>query len=309
MEVYDTIIIGGGPAGYAAALYAARFKLKTLILTEEKGGRLKLTHIIENYPGVGAVSGPELMDKMESQATQFGCEIKEEKVKGVKKQESQFSITTDKQEYFSKTVIIATGIERRKLNIPGEKEFQNKGVSFCATCDGALFRDRDVAVVGGGDSAAKEALMLTEYAKKVYIIYRGAEIKAEPIIMDSILEKVKQGKIELVLNSNVIEIQGNKMMSHVVLDNPYKNSSELKIDGIFIEIGGIPGSLIAKELGVALDKKEQIIIDSNSKTNIPGIFAAGDVTNSTWKQGIVAASQGSFAAFSAYEFLKTKNTK
>ena len=309
MEVYDTIIIGGGPAGYAAALYASRFKLKSLILTEEKGGKLKLTHLIENYPGVQSVSGQELMDVMEKQATQFGCEIKEEKVKGVKKQENKFLITTDKQEYEAKSVIIATGIERRKLDIPGEDEFQNKGVSFCATCDGALFREKVVAVVGGGDSACKEAVMLTEYAKKVYLIYRGEKIRPEPIIMDLIDEKVRQGKMGIITKTNVLEIKGEKMMTHVVLDNPHNGSKELKLDGIFIEIGGIPGSLIAKELGVALDKKEQIIVDADSKTNVPGVFAAGDVTNSSWKQGIVAASQGAFAAFSTFEYLKTKNSK
>ncbi len=304
--MYDIIIIGGGVAGYSAALYAARFKLKSLVLTEEKGGRLKLTHIIENYPGVDAVSGTELMDAMEKQALKFGSEIKEEKVKGVIKENDIFRIITDKGEYESKTIVIATGVERRKLNIPGEKEFQNKGVSFCATCDGALFRDKIVAVVGGSDSAAKEALLLTQYAKKVYIIYRGERIHPEPITMEQINKKVDEGKIEIINNTNVLEIKGDVMMTHVILDKEYKGCKELKLDGIFIEIGGTPGSKLAQDLGVELDEKGYIKIDMESKTNVPGVFAAGDVTSTRWKQGIIAAAQGSYAAFSAFDYIKSK---
>lgn len=301
--VYDMVVIGGGIGGYSAALYASRFKLKTLVLTQEKGGRLQLTHLIENYPGTGPISGFDLMQAAEKQATQFGGEIKVEKVKGVTKEGKLFVTHTEANNYKSKTVIIATGIERRTLNIPGEKEFQNKGVSFCATCDGALFRGKTVAVIGGADSAIKEALLLTDYAKKVYVVYRGEKIRPEPITMEQIEKKVKEGKVEIVTNTNLTEITGNKLVNGIVLDRPYKGSNKIAVEGVFIEVGGTPGSSIAQGLGVELDKKGSIIVDTESKTNVPGFFAAGDVTNSKWKQGIIAASQGSFAAFSAYSYI------
>lgn len=305
-EQYDMVIIGGGVAGYSAALYAGRFNMKTLVLTEDKGGRLQYTHLIENYPGVGPISGPDIMSNMEKQATAFGGEIKTEKVKGVKQEKDGFKVITENAEYHGKTILIATGVERRTLNVPGEKEFQNKGVSFCATCDGALFRDKVVAVVGGADAAAKEALLLAEYAKKVYIIYRKEEIRPEPINKKRVDEQVKQGKMEIISSTNVLEIKGNKVMTHVILDKEHSGSKELKLDGIFIEVGGTPGSKLAQELGVEIDKNGYIITDKESKTNISGVFAAGDVTSNIWKQGIIAAADGSFAAFSAFEYLKTK---
>jgi thioredoxin reductase (NADPH) len=305
-EIYDIVIIGGGVAGYSAALYGARFNLKTLVLTEEKGGRLQYTHLIENYPGAGTKSGPEIMATFEQQATAYGGEIRIEKVKGVIKEKDMFKVVTEEKEYIAKTVIIATGVERRKLNVPGEKEFQNKGVSFCATCDGALFHSKTVAIAGGSDSAAKEALLLTEYAKKVYIIYRGDKIRPEPINGKRVDEKVKNGKIEIINNANILEIKGNKMMTHIILDREHKGSKELKLDGVFIEIGGSPGSALAQELGVKLDERGYIITDKESRTNVPGVFAAGDVTSNPWKQGIIAASEGSFAAFSAFEYIKSK---
>ena len=307
--MYDIIIIGGGVAGYSAALYAGRFNMKALVLAEDKGGRLQYTHLIENYPGACSVSGPEIMGRMEKQATSFGGEIKNEKVKRAEREGENFKVITDTEEYSGKTILIATGVERRNLNVPGEKEFQNKGVSFCATCDGALFRGKTVAVVGGADAAAKEALLLTEYAEKVYIVYRGEEIRPEPINKERIEEQVKEGKIEIITNANIVEIKGRKVVTHAVLDREYKGSTELKLDGIFVEIGGTPGSLIAKELGVETDKKGFIITDKESRTNVPGVYAAGDVTSNAWKQGIIAAAEGSFAAFSAFEYLKNKKSE
>jgi len=308
-RMYDMVIIGGGIAGYSASLYASRFGLKTIVLAEDKGGMLQYTHIVENYPGAGSKPGQEIMDIMEKQATAFGGEIKTERAKGIIKQKGSFKVVTDKGNYSGKTVLIATGIERRKLGIPGEKEFQNKGVSFCATCDGALFKGKIVAVVGGGDSAAKEALLLTEYAKKVYVIYRGKDIHPEPINKERLDEKVKQGKAEIINNSNVTEIKGDKVMTHVVLDKAHNGSKELKLDGLFIEIGGTPGSKLAQDAGVKIDEKGYIIVDRESKTNVPGVFAAGDVTNGKWKQGIIAASEGSYAAFSSYNYIKSKESK
>lgn len=301
--MYDLIVVGGGPAGYSAALYAVRFKMKTLVLTEDKGGIIKWTNLIENYPGGGFVSGKELAEKMEEQAVKFGTEIKEEKVQGIEKKGSNFKVISGKGEYDSKSLILATGVKKRKLNIPGEEEFQNKGVSFCALCDGVLFKDKEIAVVGGGDSAAKEAILLTKYAKKVYIIYRGNRIHPEPIRHERVMEKVKEGKIEVINNTNITEIKGNKFVEHVILDKEYKGNKKLEVQGVFVEIGGTPGNDLARGLGVELTDKGFIKIDELCRTNVPGVFAAGDVTSFPLKQAITAAAYGTVAAYSAHNYL------
>ncbi len=304
--MYDLIIIGGGPAGYSAALYAVRYKMKTLVLTEEKGGIIKWTNQIENYPGAGFVSGQELVETIEKQAVEFGAEIKEEKVQGLKKEGENFKVISGNNDYITKSIILATGVKKRKLNIPGEDEFQNKGVSFCATCDGVLFKDKTIAVVGGGDSAAKEACLLTKHAKKVYIVYRGEKIHPEPIRYERVMDKVKEGKIELIYNTNITEIKGDKFVTHVLLDKEHKGSKKLDVQGVFVEIGGTPGNDLARSLDVELTKKGFIKIDEVCKTNVPGIFAAGDVTSFPLKQAITAASQGTVAAYSSHNYLSCK---
>ena len=317
MEKFDVIIIGGGSAGLPAAIYAARFNLKTLVIVKERGGLLTSTHLVENWPGEIAISGLDLMEKIEKHARSYELvSIKEEEVLSVafslqrkiydkKKAESSreketkngFIVKTAKNQYEGKAVIFATGTLRRKLNVPGEKEFMNKGVSYCATCDAMLFRNKIVAMIGGGDSAVKEALLLAEHCSKVYLIYRS-NLRAEPINLNRLEKKVKEGKIELI-KGNVLEIKGERTVTSLVLED----KKEIKLSGVFIEIGGTPQTELTKKLGVKLNEKGEIIINENSETNVLGVYAAGDVGNHEFKQAITGASEGVIAAFSAYNYI------
>ena len=307
---YDYIILGAGGAGLASAMYAARLGLKTLVLGASHGSELPVggvittTNIVENYPGFIKLTGTELAKKIEDHARSYELvTIKEERVAKVEKHENCFKITTNKSVYSSKTILFATGTKWRKLDVPGAKEFENKGLAFCALCDGVLFKNKVVGVVGGSDSAVKDALLLSEYTKKVYIIYRGEQIRPEPINM----ERVKANKkIEIINNTNVTEIKGSKFLEKVILDKPYKESKELKLDGLFIAIGHIVLSDLAKTLGVKTNEKGEIITDKTALTNVPGIFAAGDVADTPFKQLITGVAEGCIGAHSAYEYI-TKN--
>lgn len=301
-EIWDFIIIGGGPGGLGAAIYAARFKMKTLVLAKQLGGTVAFTHIIENYPGLGSVTGMEFVDKFVRHAQMYKIPIKEEDVIDVSKKDGMFSVKTHKGNYLGKSLLFATGTEHRKLGVPGEVEFASKGVSYCAVCDGPLFKDKVVGVVGGSDSAAKEALFLARYAKKVYIIYRREKIRAEPV---TTMLVEKEPKIEILADAIVTEIKGeNFVTSATIEDVNTKKKRELALEGLFIEIGGVPGSMLAKKLGVAIDEKSEIIIGRSAQTNVPGIFAAGDVTNGEYKQAITATAEGVAAAYSAYKYVK-----
>jgi thioredoxin reductase (NADPH) len=311
---YDFIILGAGGSGLAAGMYGARLGLKTLILGHSHGSELPVggvittTNVVENYPGFIRLSGPELAQKLEEHVRSYeSVEIKEEKAEKVEKTKTGFLIKAGKVEYSAKTILFATGTKWRKLEVPGAKEFENKGVNFCALCDGPLFRNKAVAVVGGSDSAAKDALLLSEHASKVYIIYRGEKIRPEPIN----LQRVKANKkIEIINNTNVIEVKGDQFVQKVILDKPYKGKNELELQGLFIAIGHIIISDLAKELGVELNKKGEIVIDhKDSSTNIPGVFAAGDVSDKPFKQLITGVAEGCTAAHSAYEFINNGEIK
>jgi len=312
-KAYDFIVLGAGGTGLAAAMYAARLGLKTLVLGYSHGsefpigGIITTTNIVENYPGFIRLSGEELAKKIEEHAKSYDLvEIKEEKASAVKKQGNYFSVKTETNDYFGKTVLFATGTKWKKLDIKGSKEFENKGVNYCALCDGPLFRNKTVAVIGGSDSAAKDALVLSEHASKVYIIYRGNEIHPEIVNMGRIKANKK---IEIINNTNLTEIRGDKSLKSVILDKPYKSSNELKLDGIFVAIGHIALSDLAKPLGVKINKSGEIIIDhKTSETNIAGIFAAGDVADKPFKQLITGVAEGCTAAYSAYEYI-TKHPK
>lgn len=300
---YDTIIIGGGIAALGAAVYCGRFQLKTAVIAEKLGGTIMLTDDVSNYPGFDKITGMDLFEKVKKHAKEYDIDIIEKRVEKVKKGSGCFKISTNEKTYETKTIIIATGTQWRKLNVPGEKEFTNRGVHFCALCDGALYKDKILGVVGGSDSAAKEALLLTKYGKKVYIIYRKEKIRAEPIN----LKKVEADKkIEIINNTNVKEIKGDKFVKKVILDKPYKGSKEFKLDALFIEIGHIPISELAKQIGAKTNEKNEIIVDRDSKTNIKGVFACGDVVNSKFKQAITGVAEGVIAAYNVYQYINNE---
>jgi thioredoxin reductase (NADPH) len=302
---YELIIIGAGPAGLTASIYASRFKIKHLIIGKLIGGLASQAHFVENYPGYLKISGQDLMKNFIEQVKYYKPEIEEDEVIEILKRKEGFELKTLKgKNFFSKALIIATGSERRKLNIKGELEFWGKGVTYCATCDAPLYKEKIVAVIGGGNAALTAALLLADYAKKVYLIHRGKNYSAELIWQERVL---KNEKIERIYQTNVIEIKGEKVVREIILDKPYKNSKIISVDGVFIEIGSIPLSILGKKIGLKLDKDGFIIVDKNCQTNVKGVFAAGDVTNYTnLKQILTASSQGAIAAFSVYQFLNKK---
>ncbi|MEK6924746.1 MAG: FAD-dependent oxidoreductase [Nanoarchaeota archaeon] len=310
---YDFIIVGAGGAGMSAAMYGARLGLKTLCLGASHGTELPLggvittTNVVENYPGFIRLTGTEIADKIREHAQSYPeVTLKEEKVESVKKEGNIFNVKTSENNYKGKTILFATGTKWKKLDVPGAKEFENRGLAFCALCDAVLFKNKVVCVVGGSDSAAKDAMVLAEHAKKVYIIYRGEKIRPEPINYERIM---KNKKIEIINNTNIIEIKGDKVVEKVILDKPYKGSKELELQGVFVAIGHIILSDLAKTLGVKTNQKGEIEINhKTSETNVEGVFAAGDVADKPFKQLITGVAEGCTAAFSAYEYI-SKNLK
>lgn len=298
---YDTIIIGAGISALGAAIYCGRFQLKTLVIGEKLGGTIILTDDISNYPGFNKITGMDLFNKIKEHADNYNIEIQEKKVEKVEKCGDGFKVYTKERTYKTKTIIFATGTEWRKLKVPGEEEFTNKGVHYCGLCDGALYKNKIIGVVGGSDSAAKEALLLAEYGKKVYIIYRKEKIRAEPIN----LKRVGQNKkIEIINNINIKEIKGDKFLTTIILDKPYKNSKEFKLDALFIEIGHIPISNLAKQIGVKTNQKGEIITNKEtSATNIKGIYACGDVADNKFKQAITGVAEGVIASYNVYQYI------
>ncbi len=310
MKMYDIVIIGAGVTGLASAMYAARLNLNTLVLGMNSsnelpiGGVITLTEVVENYPGFIRLSGHELAQNMLKHALDYKdkVEIKEDLAVDVKKKAGCFNVHTKSgSKHKAKAIIFATGTKWRKLPMKGALEFESRGVHYCALCDGAIFKDRVVAIVGGSDSAVKEALLLAEHAKKVYIIYRGKEIRSEPINGDRIK---KNSKITMITNTNIVEIKGDKFVNKIILDKEYNGSKELELDGVFGAIGSDPLSDLAKKLGVKTNEKNEIVIDHlNGKTNISGIFAAGDVVDTEFKQAITGVAEGVTAAYSAYRYV------
>jgi len=312
MEKYDFAIIGGGGTGLAAAMYGARLGMKSIVFGTMYGSELPIggvittTDVVENYPGYIKLTGVELAKKLEEHARSYDLvTIKQEKVTDLKKLKTCFSLTTHKGSYQAKAVLIATGTKWRELDVPGSKEFMNRGVHYCALCDGPLYKGKVLAIVGGSDSAAKDALLLSEHASKVYIIYRGDKIHPEPINMKKIEAKKN---MEMINNTNVKEIKGDKFVTSVDLDKPYKGSNNLKLDGVFIAIGHIILSDLAKSLRVKLNKKGEIIINHmTSETSVKGLTAAGDVTDKPFKQLITGVADGCTAAYTAYEYISNES--
>jgi len=294
---YDLVIIGAGPSGLTAAIYAARYKLNTLVIGEQIGGLAAEAEEIHNFPSHKKITGIELIKKMREQVENLGVEIKNSYVNSIKKIDSQFLVKTSSTEYKAKKIILATGTKKRKLGLELEDKFLGKGISYCATCDAAFFKNKIVGVVGGSNSAITAALLLSKFANKVYIIYRKNKFfRAEPKLVE---EVEKNEKIKSIFNSNVTELIGENKLEGVKLDN----GDKLNLEGLFIEIGSVPNLKLAEELGIELEENH-IKVDKKQRTNIRGVFACGDVTNSPLKQIIVACAQGAIAANSAYEELK-----
>lgn len=301
-EIHDLIIIGAGPAGLAAGIYGARYKMKVLIFGKEVGGACAAAHKVENYPGFNSILGQDLMQKFADQVKSYGVKIINEEVKGIENENNYFFVHAAGKRFVAKAVILALGTQRRKLNVPGEKEFLGKGVSYCATCDCRFFKSKKVAVIGGSDTGVTAALLLAEYASKVYIILRRDQFRAEPLWVDKLN---KNPKIEKILNTQVLKILGDKFVKAIELDKPYFGNKTLPVDGVFVEVGMVPAASLAKNLGVKVNLQELIEVDRNQATNIAGCFAAGDLTTaSPLKQIVTAAAQGAIAATSAYQHIK-----
>ncbi|MHA1391547.1 MAG: NAD(P)/FAD-dependent oxidoreductase, partial [Promethearchaeota archaeon] len=299
-KTYDLIVLGGGPTAIGCAIYAARFAMDVLVIGKIFGGLIATTHLVENYPGITSTSGQGLMDMFKEHMNSLSIPYITDEIRSIENADDHFILHSFFQKFKAKSVVIATGSERKKLGIPGEEEFAGRGVSYCATCDGPFYRDKIVSVIGGSDSAAKEALFLSQNVKKVYIIYRGEEIRAEPINKKRV---EKNHKIEIIYKTNIVEIKGDNTVKSVIFDN----DTEFEVDGVFIEVGSIPNSDLAKRIGVKTNEKDEIIINRKSETNIPGIFAAGDVADAPFKQAITGVAEGVVAAYSAFDYIKEIN--
>ena len=302
--IYDLIVIGAGPAGLTASIYASRHKLKHLVFESGMcGGQLSMATHVENWPGERQVMGAELAKRMEEQARALGMEVRCQPVSDIVKDEENkcFCCLAGNDRVQAKSVIIAMGASHRKLGVIGEDAFVGRGISYCATCDAPFFNGKVVAVIGGGDSALTTAVYLASYAKKVFVIHRRKEFRAE----ESNQEKAKNTpNVEFVLDSVVKEVKGDKCVKSAIVENvETKAVSELPLDGIFVYIGNTPASAIGKRVGVETDARAYVKVDAAMRTSVPGIFAAGDVTGSV-PQAIVASGQGAIAAMSAYKFVK-----
>jgi len=298
-KIYDLIIIGAGPAGLSAGLYAQRFEMDYKIIGQVIGGTANEAVKVENYPGFKSISGHKLMQKIVEQINQ---PIIKEKVSKIKLKNNQFIIITGEKKYTSKTIIIATGGKPRKLNIKGEEKFLGKGISYCFTCDGPLFKNKIVAVVGGGNAGLTASLSLSKIAKKVYLIHRGENFS--PGSTPKWQQDVRNNKkIELIFNANVIQAQGKQTLNKIKLDN----GQSLELDGLFIEIGIVPNIALIQDIKVKTEKHGDacfIKVNQNQQTNVPGIFAAGDITNQPVRQIITSCGQGAMAVISAQQYLK-----
>lgn len=296
--MHDLIIIGAGPAGITAAIYAARKKIDLLVVTKDIGGQAAISGDVENYTGYQFITGPELADKFEEHMRKFNISLREnEFVKELKKTGNSIQVATDKGKYEAKSAIVSSGKSSRELNVPGEKEFKNKGLTYCATCDAPLFSGKDVAVIGGGNSALDAAIQLMKIARFVYIVNI-----AEHLTCDKIMEEIARNsdKVKILNNTQVTAILGKEMVSAIKIKREGKEEL-VDVQGVFVEIGLVPNSGFAKDL----EKNElgEIKVNIYNETNIPAIFAAGDVTNVPEKQIVIAAGEGSKAALSAFKFL------
>ncbi|MBW7954267.1 FAD-dependent oxidoreductase [Candidatus Gracilibacteria bacterium] len=299
MEKYDLIIIGAGSAGYPAGMYASRYKIKNLIIGAQHGGALATSHKVENWPGVISAPGVVIMDDFKKQAELSGSEILHDFVTSIEKINDLFIVKTSSgKEFQAKYVIIATGNSYKHLGVTGEEEFLGKGVSYCATCDGSFYKNLDVVVVGGGNTALTESLYLADICKKVYLVHRNDSFRAEDIWVE---QAKKRGNIEFVLNEEVEKISGGMFLEEVLL----KSGKILKADGIFVAIGSNPNTKVVDSFDLGKDKDGCLIVDQRQETSLKGLYAAGDITTNSnkFKQTIMSAAEGCLAANSVHEDL------
>nr|BBH92643.1 thioredoxin reductase [Thermogemmatispora argillosa] len=304
-KLYDAIIIGSGPAGYTAAIYAARANLSVLVFQGyQVGGQLMLTSEVENYPGFEeGILGPDLMEKLERQARRFGAEMLPEDVTAVDFSRRPFVITSESGSYLARAVIIATGASAKWLGLPSEQRLQGRGVSACATCDGFFFKGKEVAVVGGGDTAMEEALFLTRYASHVTVIHRRDTLRASKIMQE---RAFKNPKISFIWNSEVIEVLGEESVTGLRLRNVKTGEEQtLAVEGLFLAIGHQPNTGLFRGL-LQMDEAGYIIPVEHTMTNIPGVFAAGDVTDRRYRQAVTAAGDGCRAAIDLERWLESQ---
>jgi len=299
--VYDLIIIGAGPAGLTAGIYAGRKKINAIILTEKIGGQA-LAYTIENYPGAPKISGLELVNKAKKQVEEYGVAIKEGIIiTAIKKKDGGFLVETENGSFEAKAIIIATGKIPRKLDVPGAKEFEGKGVSFCTICDAPLFSGKSVAIVGGGNAALISAMDLMPYAEKIYVLQHRERFIGDEILQEKLR---KSQKVELITNAETSEIKGKEFVEKIIYEDLASGEKkELAVGGVFVNIGYIPNTSFVKNF-LKLNEQSEIIIDPwTNETSVKGIFAAGDATNIPYKQYIVASGEGAKAALSAYHYI------
>ena len=304
------IILGSGPAGYTASVYAARANLNPVLITGlEVGGQLTTTTEVENWPGDhNNLQGPELMDRMKEHAEKYNVRIINDYIKAVDFKKNPLSLTGEKDEYVSDSLIIATGASAKYLGLASEKAFLGRGVSACATCDGFFYKDQEVAVIGGGNTAVEEALYLSNICSKVSVIHRRDEFRAEKILQDRLFKKVKEGKIELVLNSNLDEVIGDEVVNAIKVKDNNGNLNELNVQGVFVATGHKPNTDIFEghlDMEGGYIKTNTGFNIGSTSTSVPGVFAAGDVADYTYRQAITSAGFGCMAALDAENYLSS----
>ncbi len=298
--IYDLIIIGGGPAGLSAAIYAARQKINFIVFTGDIGGQTKWSTEVGNYLGFHLMTGEELVKKFKEHLKDYKIKVNEnELVIGIRKKNKSFIISTKKRKYETKTIVIATGKKPRHLNIPGEKELYGRGVTYCATCDAPLYKGKTITIIGGGNSAIEAAMILEKYAKKMNLLVLGPRVKGEPVLQDK-LKKMKS--LNLITKAKTTEVLGNKKVRGLKYEQD-KQVKSLKTDGVFIEVGLIPNTNFCKDF-LKLNKWGEIVVNKQMQSSVQGIFAAGDVNDGTEKQIIVAAGEGCVALLEAVKYLQ-----
>lgn len=309
-EKFDVIIVGLGPAAYSAALYSARYIMKTLVIGEIPGGQLTEAADVDDYLGLINLPAQKMIETFNQHISRYNVPVLMETVESIKKEGDEFIVKTKRKgEYKASSVIVAVGVKRRKLNVPGEEKFTGKGVSYCSVCDAPLFKNRPVVVVGGGDSALEGAELLSRYATKVYLVHRRDQFRGQPFYVEIIKHKPN---VEIILNSTVTEIKGEKLVNKAVVQNLKTGETrELDVNGVFVEIGFEPPVDFARNNGIETDERGYIKVDEWMRTNVEGIFAAGDCTG-LWmgfRQVITATAQGAVASHAVYSYLNEKKGK